>query len=91
MHRRVPLAPLRYGFFAGLLPAPFVTVSRYAQERCQPDVLVIFIDGDDVSDSLRENGVLTHCWWQIGARDASSEEASPTAVKTVTHKMLLAR
>ena len=34
----------------------YVAASRYARERFAPDVLVVFIGRDDVSDSLRENG-----------------------------------
>ena len=40
-------------------------MSRYAEERFQPDVLVIFVDDGDVSESLRENGVISPYWWQI--------------------------
>jgi hypothetical protein len=69
----------------------YVAVSRYARERFQPDVLVIFIGGGDVSDSLRSNGVVEPYWWQIGPRGASFEELSPTAVKTVTRKVRLAK
>jgi hypothetical protein len=69
----------------------YVAVSRYAQERYQPDVLAIFIDNEDVTDSVREDGTPSPFWWQIGARGAAFEELPPTAVKTVTRKALLAK
>jgi hypothetical protein len=81
-----------YAFgLSGCYLEQYVAESRYAEERYQPDVLVIFIDRADVSDSLREGGTLSPFWWQIGARGASFEELPPTAVKTVTLKTLLAR
>ncbi|MCY3019803.1 MAG: hypothetical protein NTW87_12340 [Planctomycetota bacterium] len=70
----------------------YVAVSRYAQERYQPDVIVVFIDSADVSDSLRENGVVSPFWWQIGAEGQSFEELPPTAVSVGrTRKAVLAR
>ena len=69
----------------------YVAVSRYAQERYQPDVLVIFIDSADVSDSLRENGTLSPFWWQIAAQGTSFEELPPTAVYAGSRKALLAK
>ena len=69
----------------------YVAVSRYAQERYQPSVLVIFIDDSDVVDSLRENGVRLPECWQIGARGASFEELAPTAVYTASRKAELAK
>jgi hypothetical protein len=69
----------------------YVAVSRYAQEGYQPDVLVIFIDGADVSDSLRENGTRSPFWWQIAAQGTSFEELPSTAVYTASRKALLAK
>lgn len=59
----------------------YVAVSRYAQDRFQPDVLIVFIDAGDVTDSLRADGTASPNWWQIGARGASFEEVPPTSVK----------
>lgn len=69
----------------------YVAVSRYAQERYQPDVLVIFIDVGDVSDSLRENGTPSPFWWQIASQGESFQELPPTAVYSASRKALLAR
>jgi len=69
----------------------YVAVSRYAQERYQPDVLVIFVDNADVSDSRRENGVPSPFRWQIGAEGQSFEELPPTAAYMGSRKALLAK
>jgi hypothetical protein len=69
----------------------YVAVSRYASEYFQPEVLVIFINVADVSDSLRENGIHSPFWWQVGARGASFEEFPPTAVYTASRKAALAK
>lgn len=69
----------------------YLAVSRYAEERYQPDVLVIFINRTDMTDSLRGNGVVSPFWWQIGARGASFMELPPTAVYAASRKAVLAR
>lgn len=69
----------------------YVAVSRYARQQYQPDVLVVFIDNSDVSDSLRETGVLSPFWWQIGAEGHSFKELPPTAVYAGSRMALLAK
>ena len=69
----------------------YVAVARYVHARFQPDVLVIFIDDGDVTDSLRENGVSSPFWWQIGARGSRSRSFRPLRVYTVSRKRSLAK
>jgi hypothetical protein len=69
----------------------YVAVSRYARDRFQPDVLVVFVDDGDVRDSLRSNGLISPYLWQIGERDGSFEELSPSAAYQATLKSRLAR
>lgn len=69
----------------------YVAVSRYAQALFRPDLLVIFINAGDVSDSLRESGAPSPYWWQIGARRESFKELPPTAVYSASRKALLAK
>ena len=81
-----------YAFgYSGWYLEQYVAVSRFARPRFLPDVLVIFIDGADVSDSLRENGVPSPFFWQIGARGASFEELPPTASYAPSRKQVLAK
>lgn len=60
----------------------YVAVSRYARGQFKPDVLVVFIDYGDVTQSIRDNGIVSPFWWQISSEGASFEEAPPTAVYT---------
>jgi hypothetical protein len=69
----------------------YVAVSRYAQERFQPDVLVIFLGSGDVSDSLLENGVIMPRWWQIAELDGSFKEVPPTEIYVGSRKNELAK
>lgn len=69
----------------------YVAVSRYARARFQPDLLVIFIDGADVIDSLREEGTPSPFWWQIGARGSTFEELPPTELYVASRKTVLAK
>ncbi len=69
----------------------YVAVSRYVRARFQPDVLVVMIDGGDVADSLRSNGVRSPYWWQIGSEGASFHELAPTAEYVASRKAVLSR
>lgn len=69
----------------------YVAVSAYAEERYQPDVLVIVVGGGDVRSSLREHGSESPYWWQIGARGESFEELPPTAAYAVDPRLVLAK
>lgn len=69
----------------------YVAASRYAEERFQPEVLVIFLGVADVSDSVRENGMPSPYWWQIGARGESFEELPPEDAYTLSPKLALAK
>lgn len=69
----------------------YAAVSRYARARYQPDVLVVFVDDGDVADSLRENGVVSPYWWQIGTQGSSFEEIAPTAAYRASRKAVLAK
>ena len=60
----------------------YVAASRYAASLYQPDLLVIFIDGGDVSDSVRENGVVSPDLWQITANGGRFAEVPPTEIYT---------
>lgn len=69
----------------------YVAASRYARERFAPDVLVVFIGRDDVSDSLRENGTPSPYLWQIAADGPSFEEVPPTDVYASGRKARMAK
>ena len=69
----------------------YVAVSRYAAARFQPDVLVVFVDDWDVSDSLSANGTISPYSWQIGPRGTSFAELPPTAAYSATLKSRLAK
>jgi hypothetical protein len=60
----------------------YVAVSRYVRDRFHPDALVVFIDEDDVADSLQANGTSSPSWWQVRTRGAAFEEVPPTGVKS---------
>ena len=69
----------------------YVAVSRYAASHFQPGLLVIFIDSGDVSDSVRENGVISDNLWQISGDQGRFEEVRPTQIYTASRNARLAR
>jgi hypothetical protein len=69
----------------------YVAVSRYVSARFQPDVIVVFIDSADVSDSVRENGTPSPFWWQITRAGDVFKEMPPTAVYEPSPKLTLAK
>lgn len=69
----------------------YVAASRYARERFAPDVLVVFIGRDDVSDSVRENGTPSPYLWQIAEDGSSFVEVPPTEVYAASRKARLAK
>ena len=64
---------------SGWYLAQYLAVARYAKLAFGPDVIVVFLDIGDVSDSLRENGEIDPYWWQIGRREGTYVELPPTA------------
>jgi hypothetical protein len=79
-----------FGFSAWYLEQ-YVAVARYARQRFQPDVIVIFTDQGDVSDSIRENGVVSPFSWQIASLGGSFVQVPPTEVYVATIKSRLAK
>lgn len=66
----------------------YVAVSRYAEERFQPDVLVLFVGNGDVEDSLSETSPFL---WRLDTRGQSFEEVPPSAAYTASPKLVLAQ
>ena len=60
----------------------YVALTRYVRRQFSPDVLVILVDYGDVTQSIRDNGVVSPFWWQISSRGTSFEEVSPSALYT---------
>ena len=60
----------------------YVAVARYVEQAYQPDVLVILLNGGDVTDSIRENGIKADYWWQIGKDGAGAPGAAGTVSGT---------
>ena len=77
--------PMRSGSPAGTWSSTWPRAATLG-ERFQPDVLVVFVDGGDVTDSLRENGVVSPYWWQIGAEGIPSRRSRLTAVYASSRK-----
>ena len=56
----------------------YVATARYVSLEFQPSILVIFVAGDDVKASLRENGTSSAKWFQLGTEDTGFVEVAPT-------------
>jgi GDSL-like Lipase/Acylhydrolase family len=69
----------------------YVATSRYAASRFQPDLLVIFIGGDDVTASIREAGVVSPYLWQVSDVGGRFVEVPPVAIYNPSGKMRLSR
>ncbi|MGI5940394.1 MAG: hypothetical protein ACOX8V_06915 [Thermoleophilia bacterium] len=60
----------------------YVAVARYVKQCYQPSLLVIFVNRRDVSSSLRENGVQSPKWFQLGIAGTTFQEIPPTAYES---------
>jgi hypothetical protein len=69
----------------------YVATSRYVAENFKPAVLVIFIDEEDVSDSVRETKEAPSNWWQITETAGGFAEVPPKEIYTPTRRARLSR
>lgn len=77
---------------AGWYLEQYVACARYVRETYDPDLLVVFIDNNDVKDSVREKRVLSTALWQISHEGGSFSEVGPAAQPpTASRKVRLAQ
>jgi hypothetical protein len=76
---------------SGWYLAQYVAVARYVADLYQPDVLVVLAGHDDVTDSVRENGVISPYLWQVSEAGKRFAEVAPMSVYAPSDKARLAR
>jgi len=69
----------------------YLATSRYVASRYGPDLLVIFIGGGDVFDSVRENGVVSSNLYQISETENRFVEVAPTEIYSQSRVARLAK
>jgi hypothetical protein len=69
----------------------YVATSRKVEALYRPDVLVIVIGGADVSDSIRENGVVSPSLWQITETVGAFAEVPPPTIYSQSRTGRLAK
>lgn len=68
----------------------YVAVARYARDSFKPDIMVIFVNGEDVQASLRENGVRSSKWFQLSTASKGFEELPPSQVEPSMTRLKIA-
>jgi len=76
---------------SGWYLAQYVALARYAEQRFAPDIYVIFLNYQDIQDSLRENGVKTPYAYQITQDGAGFRELEPPVRFVFTPRSKLLR